>query len=88
LLFIFVTDEGEYDAETLFATRPIWVGNTDAKVWHLKLDTGLVNVVAVEGDECVEKPVQLDVDFAMEEADGSARIGDVEREGKWMTVEE
>lgn len=66
LLFIFAISEGGYDAETLFATTPVWVADADGKGWQLKLDTGFVNVVAVEGGECVEEPDQLDVDFVLE----------------------
>ena len=65
LLFIFATNEGGYYADTLFATTPIWVEDKGENVWRLKLDTGLVDVIA-EGEECKEENLVLNVDFALE----------------------
>lgn len=92
LLFLFQQDE--YGAGALFDMTPTWTPDAEAKVWRLQLDTGLVDVVASEdGERCGEESICLDVDFALDEDQGSVEFEDVQREmleddGEWMAVKE
>lgn len=92
LLFLFQQDE--YGADALFDMTPIWTPDAEVKVWRLQLDTGLVDVIVGEdGEACREASICLDVDFALNEGQGSVKIEDMKRgvvgdDGEWMAVKE
>jgi hypothetical protein len=89
---LFMTEKASFTVAQLFAMTPIWTGAVASKVWRLKLDTGMVEVVVeVESDEFEEERICLLAEFELQESVGCISVVDVQRgvldEDGWMVVE-
>jgi hypothetical protein len=92
LMRVFRNEKEAFSVAQLFGMTPVWKGDVEEKVWKLKLDTGLMEVIGGPGEaEVGEKRICLDVGFGLPESAGCVKIEDVERDafddGEWMVVE-
>jgi hypothetical protein len=73
---LFTAEKSAFSVSWLFSMKPVWTGDVVSKVWRLRLDTGLVEVVLDrEWNEFEDKSVCLGVVFELPESAGCLQVG-------------